>query len=132
MQLHREREAIRARGAELVFVGHGNRRFGEGFRQDLGLTAPLYVDTPRAAYQALGMRRPIVGFLGVSTLKNGWRALSSGFRQKGIQGDPFQLGGVLVVLPPGLVAFRYLSDAAGDHPPVADILAALPEPAPSS
>ena len=54
------------------------------------------------------------------------RALRGGFRQKGVQGDPWQLGGVFVVAPGGVIRFAYASSAAGDHPPVGAILAALP------
>jgi hypothetical protein len=42
-----------------------------------------------------------------------------------VQGDAWQLGGVLVVRKGGEVAYRHLSAEAGDHPPVADVLAAL-------
>lgn len=42
-----------------------------------------------------------------------------------IQGDAFQNGGVLVVRPGGEVAYRYISEVSGDHPPVADVLAAI-------
>ena len=127
MQLHRELPAIRARGAELILVGNGNRRFAEAFKDDLGIKAPIYVDTKREAYRALEMKRGLMRTLGsLDTWKSFGRALKAGFRQKGVQGDAWQLGGVLVVLPGGTVAYRYLSNSAGDHPPVADILAALP------
>ncbi len=125
--MHRELSAIRARGAELILVGNGNRHFAEAFRSDLGITAPTYVDTKREAYRALEMKRGFMRTLGsLDTWKGFGRALRGGFRQKGVQGDPWQMGGVLVVLPGGQVAYRYLSESAGDHPPVADVLAALP------
>jgi hypothetical protein len=127
VQVHRELSAIRARGAELILVGNGNRHFAEAFRSDLGITAPTYVDTKREAYRALEMKRGFMRTLGsLDTWKGFGRALRGGFRQKGVQGDPWQMGGVLVVLPGGQVAYRYLSESAGDHPPVADVLAALP------
>jgi AhpC/TSA antioxidant enzyme len=127
VQLHRELPAIRALGAELVLIGNGNRRFAEAFKHDLGITAPLYVDTKRLAYRALEMKRGVLRTLGsLETWKSLGRALKGGFRQKGVQGDAWQLGGVLVVLPGGSVAYRYLSESAGDHPAVADILRALP------
>jgi hypothetical protein len=126
VQLHREQEAIRARGARLVFIGVGNRHFAEGFRRDLGLTEPLYVDTQRNSYRALGMKRGVLATLFTrATWRNQGRARAGGFRQKGVKGDPWQLGGVLVVQPGGRVAYRYLSETAGDHPPVAEVLAAL-------
>jgi alkyl-hydroperoxide reductase/thiol specific antioxidant family protein len=127
VQLHREKDAIEARGGRLVFVGVGNRHFAEGFRRELGLTEPLYVDTARNSYQALGMKRGVVAtILSPATWRNMARAWRNGFRQKGIKGDPWQLGGTLVVLPGGQVAFRHLSRASGDHPPLDEVLAGLP------
>jgi hypothetical protein len=133
VQLHREKDAIEARGARLAFIGVGNRRYAEAFRRELGLGVPLYVDTARNAYRALGMRRGLfVTLLSPAIWRSLARAWRGGFRQKGIQGDPWQLGGVLVVLPGGHVAYRFLSRTAGEHPPVADILASLPPPLPDS
>lgn len=129
MQLHREREAIRAKGAELVFVGNGNRHFAQGFRNELGLDEPLYVDTKRNAYRALEMKRGLVRtLLSPAALRNTLRAFRAGFRQGRTKGDAWQLGGVLVVRPGGQVDFAHLSENAGDHPSAADVLAALPSP----
>lgn len=125
-QLHREVETIHEHGAELVMVGNGNRHFADAFRQEIGIQTPLYVDTKREAYRALGMKRSVMSTLNPLALPNMVRALKSGFRQKWVQGDAWQLGGVLVVLPGGEVAYRHLDGAAGDHPPVAEVLAALP------
>ncbi len=117
---------IHARGAELVVVGCGNRHFATGFRQELRLETPLFVDTKRESYRALGMRRVSpFAFLSPKVLRNLGRALKAGFRQGRAQGDVWQLGGVLIVRPDASVAFRYLSNEAGDHPPLADVLAAL-------
>lgn len=126
MQLHREHPRIRAKGAELVLIGNGNRRFAAAFRDELAIAAPVYVDTERRAYRALGMKRGVGSPRGLlATAGNAARAWRAGFRQTSVQGDAWQLGGVLVVRPGGRVAYRYASDAAGDHPPVEDILAAL-------
>ena len=127
MQLHREAGRIHERGAELVFVGNGNRHFADGFRKDFAITTPIYVDTKREAYQALGMKRGIRSALASALAwRSGLRALKGGFRQGSTQGDAWQLGGVLVVLTGGRVAYLHRSADAGDHAPVADILAALP------
>ena len=124
-ELHREKDRIHAAGAELAIVGNGNRHFAQGFAKELGLTTPLYVDTERGAYKALGLKRSFTSFLNLATLRNLVRALRSGFRQGRTQGDPWQLGGVLVVRPGGDVVFRHASDASGDHPPAESVLSAL-------
>lgn len=125
-ELHGQLPEIRRRGAELVFIGNGNRHFAQGFKADHAITSPLYVDTKRDSYRALGMKRGFFATLGSrATWKNMLRAWKQGFRQGGTRGDAWQNGGVLVVEPGGGVAFSYLSREAGDHPPVADVLAAL-------
>jgi hypothetical protein len=128
-QLRRATEAIHAKGAELVVVGNGDLPFARQFARDTGLATPLYVDTQRHAYRALGMRRDLTSALNPAFLGNAWRALRAGFRQRSVQGDPWQMGGVLVVMPGGRVAYRYLSRAGGDHPKAAELLAALPDAA---
>jgi hypothetical protein len=125
VQLHRESAAIRAKGAELAFVGNGNRRWAAVFKQDYGISSPIYVDTRRESYQALGMRRSLIGYLKPRAALNAVRALRAGFRQGATKGDALQNGGVLVVRPGGLIAFRYLSAVAGDHPDVADVIGSL-------
>jgi hypothetical protein len=125
VQVHRERGRIVEKGADLVFVGNGSREQARAFREEFGIAAPLYVDPERRAYAALGMRRGLGPRAALATARNSLRALRAGFRQVGVQGDAWQLGGVLVVRPGGVVAYRYLSAAAGDHPPVDDLLAAI-------
>jgi hypothetical protein len=125
VQLHRERDAIRKKDASLVFIGNGNRNFANGFKDAYGIEAPLYVDTRRDAYRALGMKRGISRVLNAAMARRMWRALRTGARQGIVQGDAWQMGGVLVVRPGGRVAYSYLSETPGDHPPVADVLGAL-------
>jgi hypothetical protein len=129
VQLHRAKDAVHQRGAELVIVGNGDRHFARAFVDELGITTPVYVDTTRESYRALGMKRGVARTIGsLGSWLNAARALRSGSRQQRIQGDPWQLGGVLVVLPGGEVTFRQLSESAGDHPQVAEVVAALPQP----
>jgi AhpC/TSA antioxidant enzyme len=126
VQLHRAKDAIHARGAELVLVGNGAPHFVQAFREDLGLTTPVYVDPSLASYRALGMKRGLVGtILSPRILAHAARALRGGFMQGRTRGDAWQLGGVLVVKRGGEIAYRHLSDEAGDHPPVDDVVAAL-------
>lgn len=125
--MHRERKAIEHAGAALAFLGNGRGPFARAFAEELGLEAPVYVDTSARAYAALGMKRGVLTALASpSVVASTARALRGGFRQKGVQGDPWQLGGVFVIAPGGVIRFAYASSAAGDHPPVGAILAALP------
>jgi dehydrogenase/reductase SDR family member 12 len=118
-------DEIRARGAELVIVGNGAPNFAAAFREDFELDCPLVVDPELRAYRAAGLRRGRVELLSPRLPLHALRALRSGSRQTGVQGDPWQLGGVFVIRPGGDLTYRYVSREAGDHPPVEEILAGL-------
>ncbi len=116
---------IRARGAELAIVGNGAPSFAAAFREDQGIDGPLLVDPELRAYRAAGLRRGRVELLSPRLVGNALRAFRAGYRQVGVQGDPWQLGGIFVIRPGGALVYRHLSREAGDHPPVDEILAAL-------
>jgi NAD(P)-dependent dehydrogenase (short-subunit alcohol dehydrogenase family) len=122
---------IRERGAELVIVGNGTQEFASAFREDEGVEGPLLVDPELRAYRAAGLRRGRVELLSPRLPLNAIRALRGGARQRDVQGDPWQLGGVFVVRPGGDLVFRHVSREAGDHPPLDDVLAALDPDAPA-
>ena len=116
---------IRARGAELVIVGNGSAQFAKAFRDDFELDCPLLLDPELRAYRAAGLRRGRVEMLSPSLPLHSLRALRAGFRAAGVQGDVWQLGGAFVIRPGGDITYRHVSRAAGDHAPVAAILAGL-------
>jgi dehydrogenase/reductase SDR family protein 12 len=128
--LRERQDEIRARGAELAIVGNGARHFAAAFREDFDLDGPLLVDPELRAYRAAGLRRGRVELLSPRLPRNALRALLGGSRQQGVQGDPWQLGGVFVIRPGGELVFRHASREAGDHPSVDDVLAALDPEAP--
>jgi AhpC/TSA antioxidant enzyme len=125
-------------------MGNGTSGFGRAFREDVQLETPLYVDPTCASYRALSMKRGIARTLGSwRTWVSLGRALRTGIRERragvivrwwrlsvpvlipGTQGNAWQLGGVLVVLPDGRIAYRRESTIAGDHPRTDEIIAAL-------
>jgi hypothetical protein len=116
---------IRGRGAELVVIGSGLPMFAQAFREEHQLDFPLLVDPELQAYAAAGLRRDVRSTLNLKVLRNSLRALRGGHRQGKTQGDPWQQGGVFVVTPTGDVLFQHISQAAGDHPDPARIVAAL-------
>lgn len=141
--MRHEIATIHGYGAELVVVGNGTEHFATAFQRDLGLDTPLFVDPTGAAYRALGMKRGVARTLRAAMGAKMARVLWENIRERrlgvvlrwwghsvpalrpGANGDAWQLGGVLVVLPGGRVAYRYLSTTAGDHPATGEILHAL-------
>jgi hypothetical protein len=112
--LRTREEGLSAAGAKLVFVGSGLPAMAADFaRQHAGPHAVLS-DPQRRAFAAAGMRRGWHTMLHWRFVANLWRSLRAGFRQAGVQGDPWQHGGVLVVGPSGRLLHQQIDTTAGD------------------
>ncbi|MCA9675840.1 MAG: AhpC/TSA family protein [Myxococcales bacterium] len=123
--MHHAIDRIHGAGAELHVIGNGAPTFIAGFRDTTGYPGPLYTDPSLEVYRAASLRRGLGTVLRPSVVRSALRARSAGFRQGATQGDALQQGGVLVIAPGGALRFRHVSRAAGDHPPVDDVVAAL-------
>lgn len=119
-------EPIRQAGGEVVIVGTGDPLAAASFREDLAVeNVEVFSDERREAFDRAGFRRGIGTLLSPRAVGNYLRAFLSGHRPKRRQGDALQQGGVLVVAPDETVYYRHASRASGDHPDVADLLAAV-------
>jgi len=116
---------IQSKGADLVAIGNGGKRFARAFVEERDVPFPVYVDPQRATYRAVNMKRSVRSTFSAQTLKNGVRAVTSGHMQGRTKGDPWQQGGVLVIAPGGETRLAHVSETAGDHPTVEAILDAL-------
>ena len=116
---------IHAAGAELVIVGNGTTEQAGWFAEDVGLTTPVFTDPSLEIYRAVGSRRGLLGVLDPRVFLRAVAALRSGFRQRGVQGDATQLGGLFVIAPGNDVQFAYRSRFAGDYPEPARYLSVL-------
>lgn len=121
----------RERGIEVVVIGNGNATFARDFREEFALEGLLLVDPELVAYRAAGLRRGRVEIASPRMFGNAIRALRTGARQTGVQGDPWQLGGVVVLAAGGELRFVHRSREAGDHADPEAIEAALAEDAPT-
>jgi peroxiredoxin len=122
-QLRGELSKIRDAGAELIFVGNGAPHFARGFKDELGISSPLYTDPTLEAYKAAGLKYGAGNLL--RSAKHVVRALSGGFLQGRTKGSAWQQGGVLVIDRDGALLYAYASQEGGDHPPAAEIHRAL-------
>ncbi len=84
------------------------------------------MDATGAAYAAAALRRlrPWSLFR-PRMIRNAMRARKEGFRQTKVQGDPWQLGGTLVVAPGDRVLYAWRNTNADDDAPLSEVLAAL-------
>ena len=119
------RERVQSLGGELFVIGHGNLEQTRAFRDEQPAPFPLFTDPTRQAYCALEMRRDPRSVLTAGVLGRAILARARGFQQSRVAGDPFQQGGVVVIAPPGVERYRFISREAGDHPAASEILAAL-------
>lgn len=114
-----------ARGVEPVVVGHGTVEEAQAFAAAHAAGLRVFTDPTREAYCAVGMKRGLGTSMSVGVVKRAARAYARGFRQTRTQGDALQQGGVILLAPDGRMLFEFISDEAGEHPSLDDVLAAV-------
>jgi AhpC/TSA antioxidant enzyme len=125
VQLHRAREEFDRAGVRLVLIGQASPRQARHFRDKLNLEPlPVLADDERESYRAAGLKRAnlkqLVGPKSVlAGVKHGAR---SRVVQGRIIGDAAQLGGEMLVLPDGTVAWSHVQEHAGDTVSPEDLL----------
>lgn len=125
MQLHRDIDKLTAAGADLYIIGNGAPNFIAGFREQTGYRGPIYTDPSLATFRAAELKRGVASTLDPRSLGKGIGAFLRGQRQGLTQGDAWQQGGVLVIMPSGEVKWHHASERPGDNATVAQIVAAL-------
>jgi peroxiredoxin len=116
---------IEGAGARLVFVGNGEVRWARAFEAEHCPGCRILTDPGLTSYRAIGARRGWRTGVRPRVIAAGLSAFRQGFRQTAVRGVADQQGGVFVLFPGDRVAYAYLSGSAGDHPPIADVIAAL-------
>ena len=108
-------EVIENAGGRIAAVGCGKPQQAAVLRKKLALPYPVYADPDRLSFRAVGMRRDPLSMLDPRQLGHLFRAWRSGARLGAPQGDPWQLGGLLVVAPGDRLVFEHRSRHPGDH-----------------
>jgi peroxiredoxin len=113
-------------GVSVVFIGNGAPNFIEGFleRNDLDRGTEVLTDPSLSVFEMLGLERSRLSTYGPRAAVNAGRAMMRGFRQRSIEGDVLQQGGVLVVGRGGRVEYVHRDRVLGDHAPLAEVMAA--------
>lgn len=110
-------EDFRQAGAEVAVVSFAQGRALEHYRRGLETPFPLLSDPERTTYEAYGLRKG--SFLGIFGHRTVWayvKLMARGRLFRGIQADPFQLGGDFVIDGQSAVRFAYRSEDPADRP----------------
>jgi hypothetical protein len=123
-----ERSKFESKGAQLIFIGNGPPGMIKAFKEDLGITLPIYTDPGLSVFEMAGFKRGILNTIGPKAIMKGLALKKEGHVQKGIQGDPWQQGGVLAVDTQSRILFYFVSQHTGDFPEQSEIIEAAPKP----
>jgi peroxiredoxin len=124
--LRAHQQEFEKRGVGLAAIGLGDMNYARVFREDTGITFPLFVDDKREAYRAAELHKAnIIHLLRSDNAASRKRAKASGFVQKKLGKDPFQLGATFVFAPGDQDWFVHQSETFGDNAPVERVLAAI-------
>jgi hypothetical protein len=107
-------------------VGVGTPDQAHAFRAVTRWKGTLLVDAEGRAHAAAALRRLAVWrLLSPGLVQSALEARKEGFRQTKTEGDPWRLGGTLVLRPGDVVAYAWRNANAHDDAPLDEVLAAL-------
>jgi hypothetical protein len=115
-------DELRAIGVEPYVIGSGTPAEARDFQRHVHAESlPVLVDQPLASYAAASWKRSAAATLHPKSWLHGLKSMIA-HPQRKTAGDPWQLGGAMIVRPGGAVTFRYRSETGGDHPAVATLV----------
>jgi peroxiredoxin len=120
-------DEITARGADIVAIGTGDRRYAEAFVLEERIPFLVLVDDDAVAANAAALRtlnwfrllHPSTWKATRATSKRGYHVHKAGKRVK-------QIGATFVLGPGDRVSYEHLDADSTDHAPLSEILVALP------
>ncbi|HEX6838663.1 MAG TPA: peroxiredoxin-like family protein [Polyangia bacterium] len=113
---------LRALGVEPYVIGSGTPAQARDFQRHVHAESlPVLVDQKLASYAAAGWKRSMAATMHPKSWLHGMKSMIA-HPQRKTAGDPWQLGGALIVRRDGEVTFRYRSETGGDHPAIAVLL----------
>jgi peroxiredoxin len=119
-------EEIHAKGAELVAIGTGDRRYAQAFVDDEQISFTVLLDEDGTAAEVAELRRGgWMQLAGPATVPGALRATAAGHRQHRTGKRPRQLGATFVLGPGNVVRYEHIDGDVSDHAPIEEILDAL-------
>ena len=125
VHLQKHLHQIQENGADLVTIGSGRADQAAAFRESFALEFLVLSDTERASYRAAGFHRGVGRALGPKAVGYIVGSLTRGNSARQVQGDPWQLGGAVVVAQGGDLLYTHQEAFTGDHVTVDKLLDAL-------
>ena len=131
--MDRAREEFEAAGVNVVLIGQLTPRHAQHFRRRQEIDLTVLADEDRGSYRAAGAKVATMNELvGPSVVAKGLRtARETGQVQGRTIGHAAQLGGSMLILPDGTVAWSHMSQDAGDNASPEEILEAARAVAPA-
>ena len=127
MQLHRARDEIEQAGARLVLIGQATPHHAAHFRRTRKLDLPILADEHRVSYKAAGAKKATFGeLLGPRVVAKGLlTSARTGAVQGRTIGHPAQLGGTMLILQDGSIAWTHMAEDASDNAGATEIIEAV-------
>jgi prostamide/prostaglandin F2alpha synthase len=125
--LDRAREEFDAAGVKLVLIGQATPRHAAHFRRRHGLELAVLADERRESYKAAGAKIGSVGeLLGPGVVARGILTSARTRKLQGrVIGNAAQLGGAMLILPDGTIAWSHMAKDAADNAAPDEILGAV-------
>ncbi|HLY49095.1 MAG TPA: AhpC/TSA family protein [Solirubrobacteraceae bacterium] len=125
--MDRARDEFERAGANLVLIGQLTPRHAAHFRRRQHIELPVLTDQERRTYRAAGAKvGNLADLVGPKVVAKG--ALTT-LRTRKLQGrtigHPAQLGGAMVIAPPGEIVWSRMAKDASDNASPKEILTAL-------
>ncbi|WP_353740685.1 AhpC/TSA family protein [Desulfopila inferna] len=124
-ELRKQHSSFIEKNAEVAVVGTGSIAQLKEFSQIIGFSGRLFTDPFRQSFKLLGLTGEVEGIMSLEPLTTAYSALRSGFTPES-PGNFLQLNGAVIVTPEESVPYLFRSTAAGENPPVSELLSALP------
>lgn len=113
-------------GARVVCIGMDTPETAARFKEDHDVPFTFLADARRESYKALGLTKgSALDLVGPRVWKGALNSLRGGNLQGKIKGNPYQLGGAVVVAPGGDIIYTHRAKNSADNAPVEDLIKAL-------
>jgi len=125
VQLHPHRSEFDRLRTRVLVISFDEERWARAWLRDTGVSFPLLLDRERRVYRAYGLRRSVLRTWSPRTAWYYMRRLAAGARLPVVRGDPYQLGGDVIVDAGGIVRLAHRSRDPADRPPAERLLEVL-------